>query len=523
MAATVPKRLAILATAIGVATGGLTAAPAWSAPTQPQGTTTAAALVWTACDDPDLQEAGAQCTFVSAPLDYGNSTGTQIKLAVSRILHKTPQSQGIMVVNPGGPGGSGLSLVTVGASVPKGAGDAYDWIGFDPRGVGASLPRLQCDGNIFAGPRPEYVPTTPAQEQFWLQRMKDYTAKCAANGPILQHMTTIDSARDMETIRAALGENKLNYYGFSYGTYLGQVYSSLFPQRVRRMVFDSTVDPRNVWYKTQITQELAFDRNMKLFFGWMATYDNVYHLGATGDIVEKRWYDEQAKLGTAPAGGVVGPADFTDIFLNAAYRQRYWTDLANTFATWANDRNPSELVAWYDAVASVGDDNLLAVYSAVQCTDNAWPSNWQTWKNDAWATHEKAPFDTWGNTWFSAPCLTWPAPAQRPATIDGTRVPGILIVGETLDAATPFPGSIEVRRLYPRASLIALPGGTTHTSSLRGNACVDDRIADYLLTGALPARKAGNQADLECAPLPLPDPTAKAKASDGRPESRLGR
>src|SRR3569833_2082362 len=314
MAATMPKRLALLATAIGVAAGGLTAVPAWSAPAAPQNAA-AEALIWAPCADPALQEAGAQCTFISAPLDYANPAGTQIKLAVSRILHKASQSQGIMLVNPGGPGGSGLGLVTVGKSVPKGGGDVYDWIGFDPRGIGASIPSLKCDGNIFAGPRPDYVPNTAAQEQFWLPRMKQYAGKCAANGPLLQHMTPADSARDMETLRAALGENKINYYGFSYGTYLGQVYSTRFPQRVRRRGFDSTIDPRNVWYKTQLTQELAFDRNMKLFFGWMAKYDNVYHLGATADVVEKRWYDEQAQLGTAPAGGGVGPADFTDIFL----------------------------------------------------------------------------------------------------------------------------------------------------------------------------------------------------------------
>jgi len=121
---------------------------------------------------------------------------------------------------------------------------------------------------------------------------------------------------------------------------------------------------------------------------------------------------------------------------------------------------------------------------------------------------EKAPFETWGNAWFNAPCLYWPAKAGKPATINGSKVASVLLIDETLDAATPYPGSLEVRKLYPHSSLIAEPGGTSHADSLFGNACVDDQIADYLATGKLPTRKKGDGADTTCAPLPIPDPTA---------------
>ena len=98
-------------------------------------------------------------------------------------------------------------------------------------------------------------------------------------------MTTIDAARDMDSIRAALGQKQINYYGFSYGTYLGQVYSTLFPSHVRRLVMDSNVDPRDVWYKANLNQDVAFNRNIKIWFAWLAKYHNVYHLGSTEKAV----------------------------------------------------------------------------------------------------------------------------------------------------------------------------------------------------------------------------------------------
>jgi TAP-like protein len=159
------------------------------------------------------------------------------------------------------------------------------------------------------------------------------------------------------------------------------------------------------------------------------------------------------------------------------------------------------------------------VYAGVECTDAQWPTNWDRWRTDNWRTFRKAPFETWGNAWFNAPCVYWPAKAHRPVEIDGRHVASVLLIDETLDAATPFEGSLEVRRRYPHASLIAEPGGTTHAGSLGGNACVDNQIAAYLATGKLPKRLPrlprlpGNRADTLCDPLPQPDPTAPAAAA----------
>jgi hypothetical protein len=175
-------------------------------------------------------------------------------------------------------------------------------------------------------------------------------------------------------------------------------------------------------------------------------------------------------------------------------------------------RDATQLVAAYQDTDTPGDDNGYAIYSAVQCTDAPWPKKWSTWAADSWRLNRSAPFLTWANAWFNAPCLTWPAKPGTPVTVRGGSTSALLI-DETLDAATPYEGSIEVRRRFPRSSLIAEPGGTTHAGSLLGNACVDDKIAAYLATGVLPVRRAGVQADAECAPLPQPVPDTAGTAT----------
>jgi pimeloyl-ACP methyl ester carboxylesterase len=502
------KRLLVLGTAVTMAVLGSGSA-AWAEPAH----SGAPGIIWGTCSNAGLQKAGAQCGFLSVPLDYSHPNGTKIQLAVSRIRHKTPDSQfqGVLLTNPGGPGGSGLTLSRLGEFVPGHAGDSYDWIGFDPRGVGSSKPALSCIPDYFGPNRPDYIPRTRALEQTWLARSKAYATACGKNGgALLNHMTTVDAVKDMDSIRAALGQRQINFFGYSYGTYLGQVYSTLYPQRVRRMVLDSNVDPRKVWYQANLDQDTAFQKTIEIWFGWLARYNSVYHLGTTEAAVERLWYAEQAKLRANPAGGVVGPDEWTDIFLLAGYYQSTWLDLADAFAGWVHNRDAGPVVDWYNAADGPGDDNGFAVYAAVQCTDAQWPTDWDRWRADNWRTFRKAPFETWGNAWFNAPCVYWPAKAHRPVEVDGRHVASVLLIDETLDAATPFEGSLEVRRRYPHASLIAEPGGTTHAGSLGGNACVDDQIAAYLATGKLPKRLPGNRPDTLCDPLPQPDPTATA-------------
>ena len=402
--------------------------------------------------------------------------------------------------------------------MPGGAGQAYDWIGFDPRGVGASKPALTCDSKYAGYDRPAYVPSTAAIEKAWLARAAGYAAACdKAGGALLDHLKTTDTVQDMESLRLALGEKQINFYGFSYGTYLGQVYATLHPARVRRMVLDGNVNPGRVWYDANLDQDIAFDRNIKLYFAWLAKHHDIYHLGTTGAAVEKLFYATQRKLTAKPAAGVIGGNELTDVFLQAGYYVFGWTAVADAFAAWVNDKDPGPLRALYDQgnPQTPGADNGYAIYLAVQCTDVQWPTAWSKWTKDNWRVHRLAPFETWGNAWYNAPCLTWGAKAGKPVEVDGAKAPPILLVSETLDAATPYAGSLEVRKRFPRAALIEGVGGTTHSGSLFGNSCVDDAIATYLTNGSLPKRVKANTSDKKCKPLAPPKPsTPDAKPSE---------
>ena len=478
------------------------------------------------CDEAFLRKSHARCGFLSVPLDYGDPSGAQIKLAVSRIRHSSTeeQYQGVMLVNPGGPGGAGIEWATLGQYVPRHAGDAYDWIGFDPRGVGASEPSISCDPDYFRGPRPPFVPTSVELETTWLERAEGYANACGEDAEaLLQHMSTVDAVRDMESIRVALDAPQINFYGYSYGTYLGQVYATLFPGNVRRMVLDSNVDPRTVWYTSNLDQNVGLERVMRIWFAWVAKYDRVYHLGKTGSAVQRRFYAVQRSLIRNPAGGVVGPDEWNNIFLGAGYAQFLWTYLGDLFSGWVNERDAKSLKRAYRDAIGLGDDNGYAVYLAVSCTDAPWPSSWDTWRQDNWATYKEAPYVTWNNAWFNAPCLYWPAPAQVPTIVSGASTEA-LIIDETLDGATPYEGSLAVRALFPMASLIAVVGGTTHGASLNGNACVDNRVARYLATGELPPRIPGDEADVTCEPLPRPVPDAASAATRSNPPTlaRMG-
>jgi pimeloyl-ACP methyl ester carboxylesterase len=534
------KITAVMAAAVTAAGLGFTAPAVASAATahprtaaSPERSDGTTSITWGTCAEKALSQAGAKCGYLSVPLNYSDPWGPKIKIAVSRILHTSSARnyRGIILTNPGGPGGSGLDLnmyliAQLQADHLGAAAADYDWIGFDPRGVGSSLPALSCEPDYFSGDRESYDPANRSILSYWLDRTKAYDRACeeksAAQSALLDNMTTIDSARDMNSIRQALvgPRGKMSYYGFSYGTYLGQVYATLYPHTLNQLILDSNVDPRTVWYKANLDQDIAFNRNINIWFGWLAKYNSYYHLGATEAAVSHRWYAEQAVLAKHPINGVVGSDEWDDIFLEAGYYQQTWLQLGSAFADWENTHSKAAattLVSLYQQTDTPGNDNEFAVYNAVQCSDVQWPTSWAVWDRDNTAVNRIAPFETWGNAWFNAPCLYWPAPAQRPVQVgsdgSGNAIHSALLIDETLDAATPFPGSLEVRKLFPHSVLLAEPGGTTHADSLSGNLCVDGAIASYLETGKLPPRKAHAEWDLTCRPLPVPNPTTQSASA----------
>jgi pimeloyl-ACP methyl ester carboxylesterase len=513
------KLLALATAACLAATGLVAAAPGGSATVEPTAARAVSAVDWGRCSDPTLRGFGARCSVVKVPLDYSHPRGKQITLAVSRVRHtvKAVKYQGALLLNPGGPGASGLSMSVLGPVISqdfgrRDVGQAYDWIGFDPRGVGASRPSLSCDPQYFGPDRPEYVPSTTRLLHVWQQRSRDYAAACGkAGGRLLDNMRTTDAARDMDRIRAALGVERITYYGFSYGTYLGQVYATLFPQRVRRMVLDSNVDPRKVWYRANLEQDLAFDRNIGIFFRWVARNDATYHLGGSQAAVASRYRDVHAQVAASPINGAVGPDEWDDIFLYAGYADFLWPRLAGVFAGWVNQAAGDDVVAAYQDFDAPGDDNSYAVYNAVSCIDDTWKD--EDFLQDQWSTFEDAPFLTWGNAWFNGPCYHWPAKAHRRTHVSGPSIGSALLVDETKDAATPYSGSVYLRSIARRSRLVAVVGGTNHAVTPSGNACTDNRIFGYLATGRLPARKRGAGADVRCDKLPAPQPSGPSFAA----------
>ena len=494
-----------------LAIAGCSAGSATSSPPVAGSASAGADLNWRPCAEQGTQ---LQCASLQVPLDYRHPDGRKITLALSEVPATAPpaQRQGILLVNPGGPGASGLSMAAYVANglSPEVAAD-YDIIGFDTRGVGSSVPAISCDPSFFAGVRPDYIPATKAAEQVQINRAKTYAASCGRKyGWLLPYLTTENIARDMDSIRAALGQGKLSYVGYSYGTYLGQVYATLFPGRVHRMVLDSIVDPRGVWYADNISQDYAFEGRMKAFFAWLASHSASYHLGATPAQASASWYQARARLAahpiTGPSGPMIGADEYDDTFLTGGYDNGYWPILANALAAYLHTGATSQLIGAYQQ-AGKQNANEFAVYNAVECADVNWPRNWSRWDSDTRKVYAAAPFEAWDNAWFNAACAFWPVhgPA-RPLQIRGAGLPGILMIQGTLDAATPYAGAQAARRLLPSARMVVVVGGGNHGQSLANppNTCVDGYLDRYLATGALPGRP--GLVNAVCPALPPPSP-----------------
>ncbi|WP_149550857.1 alpha/beta hydrolase [Streptomyces marokkonensis] len=512
------KRAAVLCGAVVVVAGSLTAVPAEAGTPRAAESFHAAKPAWRKCgtdDHPTLQ-----CASVEVPLDHSAPAGRTITLALSRVPHTAKKYQGPLLVNPGGPGGSGLTLAGfVASSLPEKVAAQYDVIGFDPRGVGASEPALDCAPDHFGAVRPDSVPTSPEVEQANLRRAKSFAEACGRKyGDLLPHIGTGAAVRDMDVIRQALGAERINYFGYSYGTYLGTVYAKRFPDRVRRLVLDSVVDPTEVWYDANLNQDHAFNDRHRAFMDWVAKYDTTYRLGTDPEKIEARWYAMRADLKKHPAGGKVGAAELEDTYIPGGYYNGYWPYLAEAFSAYVNDGDAEPLIEAYENFGAndAAGDNGYSVYTAVECRDASWPRDWRQWRKDNWEAYARAPFMTWNNAWYNAPCAFWPAESLRPERVSNSELPPALLFQATHDAATPYQGGVTVHRLLSRSSLVVESGSGNHGITLSGNACLDRHLAAYLADGTVP-RGSHGEADAVCAALPDPKPlTSKAAPNTAR-------
>ncbi|MFC7340134.1 alpha/beta hydrolase [Saccharopolyspora griseoalba] len=447
-----------------------------------------------------------RCAELSVPLDYADPGGEQIELLVSKLPARKPESRrGSLLVNPGGPGGPGVAFAGgLASQLPAPVRDSYDLIGFDTRNSGHSQPITCADPEKYwRTPLPD--PDSPAAREANWQRAAQYAAGCQERaGKYLPHLTTPNNARDVDRIRAALGEQRISFLGYSYGTYLGAVYGEMFGRHVDRMILDSSVnpDPSEIWYGNNLAQDVAAQRRLEDFYGWVAQHHDHFGLGTEPAQVRAAWEGVRDGLRRAPRGPL-GPAEFLDITFDALYSDSRWQPLAKAIAQVrlrGEDQKLVGMVERKDAAAETSN----AIYTAVECADAPWPRSKAWWERDSARMAAEHPFAAWYNSWTVAPCRTWPAPSQQPMRITGTGLPPVLMFNSEHDAATPYRGAQEMHRSLPSSVLVTEKDAGEHgVWALAGNDAADRIGTAYLLDGELPA------GDVAVPGHPLPDPGAR--------------
>lgn len=453
---------------------------------------------WKRCEAASPAE--FECATIKVPLDYRVPEGKRIDLAISRIKSTAPgKRHGVLFANPGGPGGRGLYMpLGMQERLPESAQQKYDLIGFDPRGVGRSSP-VSCD----LEPEEENWLRPYKQETFdkdvaWA---RDVANKCKEKaGGTLPHITTRNTARDMDLLRAILGEKKISYVGYSYGTYLGAVYTQLFPGRADRFVLDSAVDPARAW-RGMIQwwaegAEPAFDR----WTEWVAERSEKYGLGDTPKQVDRSFWDLVAQADEKPIEVEGQPTTGDDIrsgMREAVFSPKYATEAVVELkkAAAGEPASAKKLTAFAGsegtgtagAAAEVPSDNMTASFLAVVCGDNsaAWPRDPERYRQDA--IKDKGRYPLYGDFASSIkPCAFWDKSVE-PATKVNNKA-GSLVVQNEWDSQTPLPSGQALHADLKGSKMVTVLGGEGHGVYPNGNACTDGTVTGYLLTGKLPAK-----------------------------------
>jgi pimeloyl-ACP methyl ester carboxylesterase len=501
--------VALLALAVPLATTTVSASPAASPPAaaaaadQPTGLAwyLRQTPIWASCGDRDAPD--FECTSVAVPLDYRHPAGATLSVAVSRIRATRPDlRRGILLMNPGGPGDSGLLLprtFTRNGNLPAAVRERYDLIGFDPRGVGHSSP-------ISCGLTPEqqnYLLLPPESFAADVRRQSTVAAACAHRaGAVLPFLTTRNTARDMDLIRAVLGEPKLSYLGYSYGTYLGSVYTQMFGEHADRVVLDSSVDPRNVWRGLARAVAPAVEHGLDRWAAWTAARDSVYGLGTSGPALRTRFDRLLADGNRSPV-----PVDdrrltgeqIRFLAFGVMYDDRLYPVLSDLVrvALLGGHLQPPVHAYIAQALTPPPDDNQVAAQLAVFCDDVSWPHQLAVYARNKARDGRRYPF--YGASASTVkPCTFWLyRPLESPTRIGpGNRAPSILMVQADLDTATPAAGAQYLHRLLANSRLLTLQGAQKHiVFAVYGSSCVDATVSAYLAGGPLP------QHDATCPPV----------------------
>jgi pimeloyl-ACP methyl ester carboxylesterase len=478
-----------------------TAAEPTASASTPTASTSAAPgpLAWDGCGG------GFECARITVPLDYAKPAGATASLPLIRLRAANRGRRiGSLLTNPGGPGASGVDFVRSNVKQVFGQAvrDRFDIIGFDPRGVGESRPAVDCvDGPAFD----RYLaldptPDSPAEHDKLISGNRTFVSDCLRRtGPLLRNVGTIAAARDMDAIRAALGESTLSYVGFSYGTYLGAVYAHLFPTRVRAVVLDGAVDPARDAEESALDQARGFERALDAFLADCARNAQCeFRSNGTTPAALSRAFDEvMATIDRMPlrtdSSRVLGPDEALFGAAAALYsKEQGWPVLGVALAR-AQRGDGTLLLALSDSLADRHDDgtysNLLEVLNAVNCLDKPAPRSLSTIDRDAASFARVAPRFGAALAYGNLTCALWPVPPQPvPARLTAKGAPPIVVVGTTRDPATPYSGAQSLASMLASGVLLTYDGdGHTAYGFGRSN-CINAAVDAYLVDRKVPPR-----------------------------------
>lgn len=487
------------------------------------GATTAAAqgtISWSKCGG------RFECATFTVPLDYADPSGTQIDLALIRQPARDPAKRvGSLLTNPGGPGGSGVDFVRAWAgSLSSDITDRFDIIGFDPRGVGESTP-IVCHDNLKAWVAADPSPDSQSEWDTLARETEAFADGCAAkHSALLPFLGTKNVARDMDRMRAALGDAKLTYLGYSYGTVIGQVYADMFPGNVRAMVLDGAVDLALSTDDRTLTQIAGFDRALEAFIAnCNRTNCRLESLGGAARAVDDLFRKaEEAPIPSKSADRPAGPGEVLIGLIEPLYSASRWSSLERAIEAGLGG-DGSRLVQLTDSYLQRdpggGYANVQEANVAVNCVDqelSKLPTRFADFPAAAARFAQTAPrFGPAVATGLT--CAFWAAKPDALAPPRAAGVPPILVVSTSGDPATPYEWGVAVSKQLPGAVLLSY-GGEGHTVYGGRDGCIDKAVNRYLveLTAPAPGTACGNASAIPAA-VPTESATPAAPGSNASP------
>ncbi|MFF0450114.1 alpha/beta hydrolase [Streptomyces sp. NPDC004609] len=468
-------------------------------------------LRWQACPPPSEAEGGGpapsplpggtswECSFMDAPLDWSDPGGDTIEIALIRARAADQGSRiGSLIFNFGGPGGSGVATLPAAASDYTALRARYDLVSFDPRGVGRSV-AVQCEDNARLDEfyAKDATPDDTAEEKAFTENLKDYASACEKNsGTELPHVGTVNAARDLDLMRQVLGDDKLHYFGISYGTELGGVYAHLYPKNVGRAVFDAVVDPTQNSEQSSLGQARGFQLALDNFArDCVARGDACLLPGTSVQEVEAGIQDLLRRLDKKPipTGGdrPLTQTQATNGIAQALYSQEFW-ELLEQGLDEADGGNGALLLALSDAMNGRSENghysNMGAAFSAISCVDTKDRYSLEQTKAKLPEFRKASPVFGDYMGWGLMGCTKWPVPGTwNTPDVSAPGAPPVLVIGNTGDPATPYEGArAMVKELGPGVGVELTYRGQGHGAYNGGSVCVQRAVDSYLLNGKVP-------------------------------------